>query len=92
MTIRFKHFRTDPKAVNTTNHGCTFCYEYDIKTHKLSFAIAQCHRKDTYNKKEGRDTALDHFLKNNKLTVRYKTSKNNTLTQFFKELAYSLNY
>jgi hypothetical protein len=90
MTIRFKHFRNNPKF-SYLNKGCTVCYEYDKRTNKLSFAIAQCHKNDTYSKKEGRDTSLDHYLNNNKITLYIKTNKINTLTSFFKEFALTLN-
>lgn len=89
--IKFKHIQNTDS--HRKNNGICICYEYDHKTSKLSFSIAQCHRKDAYNKKEGRDVALDNFMKGNKLTIRVSASAYKHKKDFlFNSIGYDLNY
>lgn len=63
--MKFKHFiLRDSKS-----HGCTIAFDYNEKKSLISFSVAQCHKKDVYCKKTGRDIAIDKFLNGNKITV-----------------------
>lgn len=91
--IKFKHVQNENKGEYHKNNGVCICYEYEHATNKLSFALAQCHKKDAYNKKEGRDQALDHFLKGNKITIRMSASAyKHKREMFFYSIANNVNY
>ena len=62
--------------------GMTFAYER--KNGRIEFATAVQHRNDTFSKKAGTKTAIEHFLAGK--TVVFPVSTEKKSTEFFKDL------
>lgn len=92
--IKFKHYPANvlkEHGIHPKSGGVTFCYEYDHEKAVLTYALAQCHKNDTYNKKEGRDVALDKYLHNEKIDIHMsKSAFMKKKHNFFTDLAYNL--
>ena len=86
--VKFIHLRDRNSYNNTINPkgGATIAYQLTEDNKFVTFAFAECHPKDSYNKKQGRLKATKKLESPSQAyTLVYEGQRNREIVQILKE-------